>query len=208
MTDVLNRHPYAGYLTFLQARLSPPRLAHSIGVMRVMEELANIYSLDFDQALTAGLVHDVAKDLTAERLLALAERVGYQFSHSCERLPVYLHAPVSALVVSQELGITETTILDAISAHSWFGDQAVMDTRLARCLRVADILAPIKEWHGMRKLRRVAYAGQIEEATWLASGWLIEYFHELGIPLHPALQANFNSLSAKLHLADSFLERS
>lgn len=58
------------YLPFLKGLLTPPRLQHSLGVMRVMAELAPIYSLDRAQAMTVGLLHDAARDLSsADQLL-------------------------------------------------------------------------------------------------------------------------------------------
>ena len=65
----------ARYLPFLELNLTPARLRHSIGVMHVMTELAEIYSLDLAQAQTAGLLHDAAKDLEPEQQLAHCIRV-------------------------------------------------------------------------------------------------------------------------------------
>ena len=44
------------YLPFLASVLTRPRLQHSLGVMRVMGELTEIYDLDPTQALLAGLL--------------------------------------------------------------------------------------------------------------------------------------------------------
>jgi len=41
----------------------------SQGVMRVMADLVDIYGLECDQAVTAGLMHDAATDLNQEYLL-------------------------------------------------------------------------------------------------------------------------------------------
>lgn len=193
--------------TYLRRLLTPERFKHSIGVMHVMGELAVAYSLDRSRAVTAGLLHDAAKDLEPERQLALAEEAGITFSHPCERQPVYLHAQVSAYLISKELGITDGLILDAISAHSYAGDGDHFDALFSRCLRFADILAPSKEWKGMRKLKSVVYAGRVEEAALLQSGWLIEYFREQDIPIHPNLLNGFHALSARLGVTNSFFER-
>ncbi|MBI5567756.1 MAG: bis(5'-nucleosyl)-tetraphosphatase (symmetrical) YqeK [Chloroflexi bacterium] len=195
------------YLPFLKRVLSPPRYRHSVGVMEVMGELSEIYQLDNPQALTAGLLHDAARDLTPQRLLALADDAGIQLSHPCEQHPVYLHALVSAYLISKELDVTDRLILDAISAHSYIDRGNNFDVPLAQCLRAADILAPVREWTGMKKLRSVVYAGRMEEAALLQSGWLVEYLEEQGIPVHPNLAKRFQTLSAQLNVADSFFER-
>jgi predicted HD superfamily hydrolase involved in NAD metabolism len=195
------------YLPFLQRVLTPQRFEHSLGVMRLMGELADVYSLDRRRAVTAGLLHDAAKDLEPEQQMALAKAANVEFRYPCERLPVYLHGPASACLVSQELGVTDRSILDAISAHTFCGGGASFNSPFSWCLRFADILAPVQEWTGMKKLKRVVYAGQMEEAALLQIGWLIEYFRQLCIPLHPNLTKYFQQLSADLGVEDSFFER-
>lgn len=195
------------YSSFLRAVLTQQRYDHSLGVTHVMEELSAIYHLDRTQAMMAGLLHDAAKDYTPEQLMMLASAASITFSHPCERHPVYLHALVSAYLVSRELGVADKLVLDAISAHSYVDTGDSFDAPLSRCLRAADILAPIQEWRGMRKLKDTVYAGQIEEAALLQSGWLVEYFRKENIPVHGDLLREFNTLSAKLKVTDSFFER-
>jgi len=93
-TDTFSQSIVAEYIPFLVNVLTLSRLRHSLGVMQVMGELAEICHLDRTQALLAGLLRDAAKDLSVERQLALAEEAQIEFHHDCERHPVYLHAPV------------------------------------------------------------------------------------------------------------------
>jgi predicted HD superfamily hydrolase involved in NAD metabolism len=199
--------PLDRYHLFLKRVLTPPRLQHSVGVMRVMGELAGVYALDRQRAMTAGLLHDAAKDLELERQLALADQAGIKFAYPCERHPVYLHAPASASLVSQELGITDRLILDAISAHSFVDVGEHSNTTFSWCLRFADLLAPSQPWEGMRKLKDTAYGGRMEEAALLQCGWLLEYFEEKAIPVHPHLEANYQTLFVRLGVDGSFFER-
>jgi predicted HD superfamily hydrolase involved in NAD metabolism len=195
------------YLPFLENALTPLRLWHSLGVMQVMGELAKIYELDRTQALLTGLLHDAAKDLSVERQLALAEEVQMEFQYECERHPVYLHAPIGAYVVFKELGITDALVLSAISAHSDGDDKADMDLKFQLCLQAADILAPISEWHGMKKFRQAVYTGRLEEAALLRCHWLLEYFDIAGVPIHPNLQRKYRGLLGQLKVAEDFFER-
>ncbi|MBN1992324.1 MAG: bis(5'-nucleosyl)-tetraphosphatase (symmetrical) YqeK [Anaerolineae bacterium] len=194
------------YLPFLQHHLSPPRLQHSLNVMGIMQELAQIYSLNPTQAMTAGLLHDAAKDLSPTQLLNLAEEANFTFNDPCEQHPIYLHAPMGAYFIAGEFGITDSLILDAIRTHS-FGPGPTFDTPFSWCLRFADILAPVKEWAGMKKLKNIVYAGRREEAALLQSGWLIQYLQEMDIPVHPHLAATFQGLLARLKVNGSFFER-
>src|SRR5512145_734191 len=176
------------YLPFLSDRLTPARLQHSESVMQVMAELAAIYSLDRIQAMTTGLLHDVAKDVTFEQQLALAKKARIELRDHCERHPIYLHALVGAHLVAKELDITDQPILDAIATHSYAGAGQTIDAPLSQCLRFADLLAPSQPWKGMQKLKSMVYAKRVDEATLLQCRWLIEYFQEQGIPVHPDLE--------------------
>jgi predicted HD superfamily hydrolase involved in NAD metabolism len=195
------------YISFLRGLLTPQRLQHSIGVMQVMAELAEIYSLDRVQAITAGLLHDAAKDLSVEQQLALSEEAGLDLTQPCDRHPVYLHAQTGAYLVSKELGITDGTILGAIATHSYAANGHDFDAPLSQCLRSADILAPLHEWKGLRKLTSMVYAGQMAAATLLQCGWLIEYFQVQGIPVHSDLTQKYNTLSTSLAVERSFFDR-
>jgi predicted HD superfamily hydrolase involved in NAD metabolism len=194
------------YLPFLQGHLTLPRLQHSLGVMAVMEELAEIHQLDQTRAMTAGLLHDAAKDLDLEQLLVLAEEAHFEFNNPCERHPVYLHAPVGAYFVSKELGVTDNLVLDAITTHSFINGRN-FNAPFSWCLRFADILAPSKNWLGMKKFKYTVYEGRMEEAALLQCGWFMEYAQQIGIPLHPHLTDTFQSLSAKLNVDETFFER-
>lgn len=203
----MNDGQYARYVTFLACRLTPSRLQHCIGVMRLMQELAAVYSLDPVQAGATGLLHDAAKDMPLAAQMAVAEKAGLVFKHPCEQLPIYLHARASALVAAQELEIADPAVLDAIAAHSYSLDGAGSESTLAWCLRSADLLAPVKEWHGMNKLRSTVFAGKLDEAVLLQCGWLTEYLNERNIPVHPILTSQFETLSTRLQVDGAFFER-
>lgn len=194
-------------LPFLKRVLTPPRLQHSLGVMKAMGELSEIYALERSKALIAGLIHDAAKDLTVEQQLAMASECRINFAHPCEQHPIYLHGMIGAHFVFKELGITDDVILDAVATHTDVGNEDKRSTLFSQCLRCADILTPIVQWNGMKKFASVVFAKQMEQAQLLRSGWLIEYFHESQLPVHPNLTKDYKVLSEKLKVADSFFER-
>jgi predicted HD superfamily hydrolase involved in NAD metabolism len=175
--------------------------------MQVMAELTPIYALDGTQARIAGLLHDAARDLSDEQLLALAEGVGIELRDPCEQHPVYLHALVGAYLAANELGIIDHLIVDAIAAHSYAGNGHNFDAPLSRCLRLADILAPATAWPGMEKLRRVVYTGRMDEAALLQCRWLIEHFQEQSVPVHPNLVRQYHALSSRLVVPECFFDR-
>ena len=56
--------PNEHYLKFLKKVITPKRLQHSLGVMKVMGQLAEVYEFDQEKARTIGILHDAAKDLS------------------------------------------------------------------------------------------------------------------------------------------------
>ena len=145
--------PQAHYIKFIQHVNTPKRLQHSLGVMQVMGELAGVYGLDQDQAETAGILHDAAKDLSPELIARLIHDGGIEIQYECENDYVYyLHGPVGSYFVHQQLGMTDELILDAITSHTYCGNGDNFNHPLTWCLRFADILEPNRNWSRWRWL--------------------------------------------------------
>lgn len=203
-----SRNYFEIYLTFLKRMVTPLTFKHSLRVMQTMEELAEIYTLDPVRAMTAGLLHDVAKDLKPRQQLILAKKAGLTLHHDYEELPLYAHGPAGAYLVNKVLKISDPLITGAISAHTYAEQPADADEPLVWCLRFADVLAPLRQWTGMCRLKEIVYAGQMEKGALLLCGWLIEYFQACQIPIHLNLMDTFLSLALKLNICDdSFFAR-
>lgn len=202
------------YLPFLEKELTPSRLIHSLGVMEVMGELANVYSLDQNKALTIGILHDAGKDLSPEKQTALINVSNIQISYECEtNYVLYLHGPVGSYFVQRELGIDDDLILDAITGHTYFGNSPNFHHPLSWCMRFSDILEPNRDWgqekiilHCAERLRKLAYSGQMKKAAFLQTGCLLRWYEEKGMPIHPTMRRVKQELGVELGLDDSFLE--
>ena len=202
------------YLPFLERMLTPKRLQHSLGVMQVMGDLAGVYRLDREKALTVGLLHDAAKDLDPPQQMTLMEEAGVEIRCDCDKDWVYyLHGPVGAYLVQKELAIQDPLILNAIAMHTYYGYGDGFDEPMTWCVRFSDILEPGRDWsavkwlrNGLERLRTVVYAGRLEEGALLQTGWLLEWFEEDGLPIHPNLRLSYENLSTKLKVDHTFLE--
>jgi len=202
------------YIRFLEKVLTPSRLAHSLGVMQVMGELAEIYHLDGDKALTAGILHDAGKDLSLEKQNELIKAGNIQISHECEsNYVLYLHGPVGSFFVQKELGIHDELVLYAIAGHTYFGDSPYFEHPLSWCLRFSDILEPTRNWEQekiiwscAKRLRELVYAGQMKEATFLQIGCLLKWYEEKDMPIHPRMRRIKQALGKELDFDDAFLE--
>lgn len=206
----------AQYNPYLERVLTPKRLEHSLGVMQVMASLADIYALDREQALTAGLLHDAAKDLDAagQEQVIRAANIPIHCPTDLD-YHLYLHGPAGAYLARAELGVTDPHVLDAIAAHSYYDNGSGFNAPLAWCLRFADILEPYRNWSnapwmgsGLARLRAMVYLGQMEKAALLQSGLIARFFTTKDIPLHPNIQRAEAEFSARLGLDERFFEPS
>lgn len=202
-----------GYRAHLIRTLTPARLQHSIGVMQVMGELAEVYGFDSFTGCTAGLLHDAAKDLTPAEQAAHLAAAHISIRYECEQdFNLYLHGPLGEYIARTQLGVTDRAILDAIYTHTWTANDGEFDTPLNWCLRFADLLEPYRKWvnapwlvANLSRLRGTVYRGRLDEAILLDSGLLVHWFDDAGYPVHPNMRRVYAEQQAKLGLDDSFL---
>jgi len=189
-------HDIDEYIAIAETTLTPQRFKHSLGVMQTMGELAVIYSLDKAAALTAGILHDIAKEFTPEGLIRWADENSILLYSEYDRMPLFLHGPVGACYVKQKFGVKDANILEAISRHSYFGDGIALSPSFCWCLRLADLLEPSRDWEELKlRLKPVAYAGELREAAYLLIKWLIPFHESISLPVHPNMQRVFQELS-------------
>ncbi len=201
-------------LAYLEQKLPPRRLQHSLGVMQVMENLAEIYELDQEQATTAGLLHDVAKELESTRQVDILAETNIELRYEQDKdYHYYLHGPAGAYVAKTELGIKDPIILDAIRFHTYYGPYGDrFNAPICWCLRFSDILEPTRDWSEVKWLRTnadrladVVYSGKLAEGAFLQTGWVIKWFTEENRPVHPNMRRAYHELSKDLEVDDSFL---
>lgn len=103
----------------LENRLKPNRFIHSLNVMDESLRIANLYNVDKDKCILAGLLHDNAKNLDLVELVNICSNVNIT-EDSCgydgwnKNL---LHGPAGAIIAQQRYGITDNEILEAIACH-------------------------------------------------------------------------------------------
>lgn len=106
------------YLGLLRSRLPDRTLRHSIGAAEFMAMLASRIQIEYDAAVTAGLLHDLCKGLGDDAMLAKAMDYAIPIRETQRRKPGLLHGPVAAEEIRRLLGIEDESILDAIRWHT------------------------------------------------------------------------------------------
>ncbi len=119
------------------------RFAHTLGVARTAERLAAAHGEDTARARTAGLLHDLARLYSSERLLAECSARGMAIDAFERENPIVLHARLGAELARDDFGIDDEAILSAIRKHTV---AAATMSPLDAVLYLADGLEPGRDF--------------------------------------------------------------
>ena len=97
--------------------LSEKRYTHSVGVMEMAAKLAEIYRADIETAKLAGILHDIAKEMSSEEKLKYVKENNI-IINEVERIntPI-LHGKIGADIAKKKYGINEQ-VQRAIEYHT------------------------------------------------------------------------------------------
>lgn len=126
------------YLTLLRNRLPEKTMKHCVSVAEHMLSYADDAGITQEQAVTAGLLHDLCKAMKHDELIAKARRYGIR-DHL--ETPTILHGPVAACECREDLNIVDEDVCNAIYWHTT-GRENWNDVGLA--LYVADFCEPLR----------------------------------------------------------------
>lgn len=164
----------------LKKVLSPFRYQHSLGVMNLSRELAVLYGVNPEKAGRAGLLHDVAREVEPNRLVAMAQESGLVLSENELSAPVLLHGKVGKVLLASEWGIDDPEILSAVALHVTGAPEMSL---LAQVIFLADFAEPGRGFlssdlaRTLAKSNRIAalqYVFQQEINYLLSHGFLLE----------------------------------
>jgi predicted HD superfamily hydrolase involved in NAD metabolism len=94
------------------------RFAHSVRVARCADLLAQRHGADSRKARLAGLLHDLARLYSAERLVSECRARGLPIDATEREHPVLLHAKLGAAIARERFGVTDGQVLSAIEKHT------------------------------------------------------------------------------------------
>ncbi len=103
------------FVALLRERLPEKTFRHTVSVARTMLDVADDAGITREQAVTAGLLHDLCKAMKPAELAERAKAFGVtQYLDN----PNLLHGPVAAEECRRSLGVTDEEVLDAIRWHT------------------------------------------------------------------------------------------
>ena len=119
--------------------LKKSRYLHSLGVEETAGNLAILYGYDMKKARIAGILHDCAKHLSEQELLAECTNHHIPISEVEKQCPFLLHAKVGAFYAGTKYGINDEEILNAITYHTTGRPSMSL---LERIIFIADYVEP------------------------------------------------------------------
>ncbi|MBI3117301.1 MAG: bis(5'-nucleosyl)-tetraphosphatase (symmetrical) YqeK [Candidatus Hydrogenedentes bacterium] len=131
------------FLRLLRERLPEKRVSHSIFVAEYLSSFARQIGLDHDQAVAAGLLHDLCRTLSNDEMLQRAQEYDLPVGPRQLAKPVLLHGPVAAEEVRRELGIDDEGIYEAIYWHTTGRPEL---GKLGQALYLADFAEPTRPY--------------------------------------------------------------
>lgn len=139
-------------LDIVQSRLSPRRFAHTLGCAECARTLALRFGADADAAYTAGLLHDITREISYDNQLKLCKKHDIILDIISKETAPLLHAITGAAIARYEFHVSDD-IYDAIRYHTT--GRAKMSL-LERILWLADMIEPGRDFHGICKIREFA----------------------------------------------------
>lgn len=131
------RASIAPYCDRVRERVSPRRFEHIVRVAILTETIAQVNRFGESEvraASLAAILHDVARDLSADELFALAPpETELERQH-----PLAVHGRAGRRII-EGWGVTDERVLDAVEGHV-FG--VSHDNRVGMALYIADVSEP------------------------------------------------------------------
>lgn len=179
------------YKKEIRARLGDRRYEHSLNVADSAVHLAEKYGGNAEKAYTAGLLHDILKEMPKDEMLAFikAHTDVTEAEESCSNV---WHQMADAYFVADNY-FDDADIFNAIRYHTTA--RAGMSL-LEKIIYVADFISAERDYPDVGVMRSLAEKS-LGDAMLYALKYTIKSLCDRGLPLHPDTAAAYNELILK-----------
>lgn len=165
----------------LEGRLKPRLYNHSIATGEMAEKIARLYDADEKKAFLAGILHDVAKEMSKKELLVYAKSRRIKIDAIQEKQAGLLHGAVGAYIIKNEFEINDDEILHAIEIHSTGSKNMSL---LDKIIYLSDSAEPNRDYDGVEMIRDLIFHGELDNALIEAMRIKLIYVVEKKVMLH------------------------
>jgi predicted HD superfamily hydrolase involved in NAD metabolism len=127
-------------------------LKHSKETALLAQSLCKRFNADPDEGYTAGLLHDIARELDQKTMESLAHEDGRPFEEWDSVHPILLHGRAGAILCKKKFKITAKDIIEAIRDHT-YGRPAM--GLLSRIVYVSDFLEPSRDFNESKEREEI-----------------------------------------------------
>ncbi len=150
VTDYINDEN----LNKLRLDIGEDRYIHSIGVMEECKKLCEVYRVDQEKGMIAGLFHDCGKFIKKNNAFEFIENHNLVIEDELLKNYQLLHPALGYYVGKIKYNIKDEGILESIRYHTTLRPNP---TTLDKILYIADAIEPNRDYEGLRELRELAY---------------------------------------------------
>lgn len=139
----------------IEKSLEEKRYEHTLGVAYTAAALAMCYGASVESAELAGLLHDCAKGMDAEKSISFCEKHHIGITDVERRKPQLLHAKVGSFLAMNTYKVRDKDVINAILNHTT-GRPGM--SLLEKIIFVADYIEPgRKQAPHLAEIRRLAF---------------------------------------------------
>lgn len=182
------------YRRIIRPLLGDYRFNHSVCVSEAACELARLYGADEDKAQTAGILHDIMKDIPHEEQLARMKEYGIVLTDIEQHTPKLWHAMLGAAYLRYVLGIIDPEILNAVRYHTT--GRANM-TLMDKIIFTADFISADRTYDDVKEFRKIAKEN-LSKVMHAELSYTIVGLAKDGVPLHPDTLAAYNEVALEI----------
>ena len=173
-----------GLRATLRKKLDAARYEHSLGVAYTACSLFFAHGRgsteELSRAYTAGLLHDCAKCLDAEKRDKYVKKYGVELSEMELQHPFLIHAKLGAVLAKEKYGVTDEEIISSIRWHTTgCSDMSFMEA----VIFAADFIEPNrKQLVCYDEIRPLIYK-DLNKAVYLILSHTLEHLESKGQPI-------------------------
>ena len=139
---------------YLKENLLEKRYIHVRGVVEMAKKLAQLNNVSEEKAEIAALAHDVAKNLSKDKMKQIITENNIVISALEENNSNLWHSIIAPIVAKDKLGIEDEEILDSIRWHTTGKENMSVLTKI---IYIADMIEPNRNFNGVEEIRKITY---------------------------------------------------
>lgn len=160
------------------------RYWHSISVAITAVNLADIYGVDKDNCMVAGILHDYCKCLSLDEMLSMCEKYNVILTEEDKNADGCIHGFLAAKVCKEKFNINDE-VYNAIYYHTCGRPNM---TTLEKIIYISDFIEPLRRFRDkVEEVRKLAYT-DIDKAIVLSSKMGLDFLQRTNKFIHSNTQ--------------------